>query len=184
MPTLRHASLHHKVNNPPSITRCRSIKETAALALFELCEIQRRQLSIATLRREIDDIVRCAPNVIKLSLPRAAHCSGRLPPSSAFASVAPPPSHRPWRLSPLVVQWIISMSVITALLLTSSNANGCSCVSLYYVLILLVVLLYRILRPMIFIPRFAEIWGPTFICGSARALYRALVRPEGRAFFS
>ena len=40
------------------------------------------------------------------------------------------------------------------------------------------------MRPMIFIPRFAEIWGPTFICGSARALYRALVRPEGRAFFS
>ena len=76
------------------------------------------------------------------------------------------------------------MSVIAALLLTSSNANGCSCVSLYYVLILLVVLLYRILRPMIFIPRFAEIWGPTSICGSARALYRALVRPEGRAFFS
>ena len=37
---------------------------------------------------------------------------------------------------------------------------------------------------MIFIPRFAEIWGPTFICGSARALYRALVSPEGRAFFS
>ena len=76
------------------------------------------------------------------------------------------------------------MSVIAALLLTSSNANGCSGVSLYYVLILLVVLLYRILRPMIFIPRFAEIWGPTSICGSARALYRALVRPEGRAFFS
>ena len=37
---------------------------------------------------------------------------------------------------------------------------------------------------MIFIPRFAEIWGPTSICGSARALYRALVRPEGRAFLS
>ena len=99
-------------------------------------------------------------------------------------SVASPPRGRPWRLSPLVVQWIISMSVIAALLLTSSNANGCYCVSLYYVLILLVVLLYRILRPMIFIPRFAEIWGPTSICGSARALYRALVRPEGRAFFS
>ena len=99
-------------------------------------------------------------------------------------SVASPPRGRPWRLSPLVVQWIISMSVIAALLLTSSNANGCYCVSLYYVLILLVVLLYRILRPMIFIPRFAEIWGPTSICGSARALYRALVRPEGRAFLS
>ena len=99
-------------------------------------------------------------------------------------SVASPPRGRPWRLSPLVVQWIISMSVIAVLLFTFSNANGCSCISLYYVLILLVVLLYRTLRPMIFIPRFAEIWGPTFICGSARALYRALVRPEGRAFFS
>ena len=90
MPTLRLASLHHKVNNPPSITRCRSIKETAALALFELCEIQRRQLSIATLRREIDEIVRCAPNVIKLSLPRAAHCSGGsttfAPPLAAVAA--------------------------------------------------------------------------------------------------
>ena len=37
---------------------------------------------------------------------------------------------------------------------------------------------------MIFIPRFAEIWGPTSMCGSARALYRALVRPEGRAIIS
>ena len=37
---------------------------------------------------------------------------------------------------------------------------------------------------MIFIPRFAEIWAHTSICGSARALYRALVRPEGCAFFS
>ena len=37
---------------------------------------------------------------------------------------------------------------------------------------------------MFFIPRFAEIWGPTFMSGSAGALYRALVRPEGRAFFS
>ena len=37
---------------------------------------------------------------------------------------------------------------------------------------------------MIFIPRFAEIWGPTSMSGSARALYRALVRPEGRASFS
>ena len=37
---------------------------------------------------------------------------------------------------------------------------------------------------MIFIPRFAEIWGRTSLCGSARALYRALVRPEGRAFIS
>ena len=37
---------------------------------------------------------------------------------------------------------------------------------------------------MVFIPRFAEIWGPTSMSGSARALYRALVRPEGRASFS
>ena len=51
-------------------------------------------------------------------------------------------------------------------------------------LILLVVMLYRILIPIIFIPRFAEIWGRTSLCGSARALYRALVRPEGSAFFS
>ncbi len=87
-------------------------------------------------------------------------------------------------MSPLVVKWIISMSVSAVQLLTSSNANGCSCISLYYVSILLGVLLYRILRPMIFIPRFAEIWGPTFMNGSARALYRALVRPEGRAFLS
>ena len=76
------------------------------------------------------------------------------------------------------------MSVIAVLLVISSNANYCSCISLYYVLILLIVLLYRILIPIIFITRFAEIWGPTSICGSARALYRALVRPEGRASFS
>ena len=99
-------------------------------------------------------------------------------------SVASPPRGRPWRLSPLVVQRIISMSVISVLPVTSSNANCCSCISLYYVLILLVVLLYRVLIPIIFIPRFAEIWGRTFLCGSARALYRALVRPEGRASFS
>ena len=37
---------------------------------------------------------------------------------------------------------------------------------------------------MVFIPRFAEIWGPTSLSGSARALYRALVRPEGRASLS
>ena len=170
MPTLRHASLHHKVNNPPSITRCRSIKETTALALFELCEIQRRQLSIATLRREIDDIVRCAPNVIKLSLPRAAHCSGRLPPSSASASVAPPPSHRPWRLSPLrsswpagpaisplVVQLIISMSVMMTLHEGLFIIKSWLSLSLYYVLVLHVILLYGI-RRLIFIPRFAEIF--------------------------
>ena len=98
--------------------------------------------------------------------------------------MASPPRGRPWRLSPLVVQWIISMSVIAALLITSSNVNSYSCISLYYVLILLVVLLYRILIPIIFIPRFAEIWGPTSLSDSARALYRALVRPEGRAFLS
>ena len=99
-------------------------------------------------------------------------------------SVASPPRGRPWRLSPLVVLRIISMSVIAVLLVTSSNVNCYSCISLYYVLILLIVLLYRILIPIIFIPRFAEIWGRTSLCGSARALYRALVRPEGRASFS
>ena len=99
-------------------------------------------------------------------------------------SVASPPRGRPWRLSPLVVLRIISMSVIAVLLVTSSNANCCSCISLYYVLILLVVLLYRILIPINFIPRFAEIWGRTSLCGSTRALYRALVRPEGSASFS
>ena len=99
-------------------------------------------------------------------------------------SVASPPRGRPWRLSPLVVLRIISMSVIAVLLVTSSNVNCYSCISLYYVLILLIVLLYRILIPIIFIPRFAEIWGPTSICGSARALYRALVRPEACASFS
>ena len=76
------------------------------------------------------------------------------------------------------------MSVIAVLLVISSNANYCSCISLYYVLILLIVLLYRILIPIIFIPRFAEIWGRTSMSGSARALYRALVRPVGRAFLS
>ena len=40
------------------------------------------------------------------------------------------------------------------------------------------------MRPIIFIPRFAEIWGSTSLSDTARALYRALVRPEGRAFFS
>ena len=37
---------------------------------------------------------------------------------------------------------------------------------------------------MFFIPRFAEIWGPMSMSGSAGALYRALVRPEGCASFS
>ena len=44
--------------------------------------------------------------------------------------------------------------------------------------------LYGILIPIIYIPRFAEIWGRTSMSGSARALYRALVRPEGSASFS
>ena len=48
---------------------------------------------------------------------------------------------------------------------------------------ILPLLLYVIWRPFI-IPRFAEIWGRTSLSGSARALYRALVRPEGSAFFS
>ena len=76
------------------------------------------------------------------------------------------------------------MSVIAVLLIPSSNTNGCSCFSLYYIPIPLVVPLYRILIPIIFIPRFAEIRGRTSLCGSARVLYRALVRPEGRSSFS
>ena len=66
----------------------------------------------------------------------------------------------------------------------SLNAKGCAGTLYYYVLLILYVLLYRILIPIIFIPRFAEIWGRTSLCGSARALYRALDRPEGRASLS
>ena len=66
----------------------------------------------------------------------------------------------------------------------SLNAEGSSCALFYYVILILYLLLYRILIPIIFIPRFAEIWGPTSLSDTARALYRALVRPEGRAFFS
>ena len=99
-------------------------------------------------------------------------------------SVATPPRGRPLRLSPLVVQWIISMSVMRIPSRSCQNANGCSCLSIYYVLVLLSLVLWRISRPMVFIPRFAEIWGPTSLSGSARALYRALVRPEGRASLS
>ena len=40
-------------------------------------ESHRRQPSIAALRREIDDIVRCAPNVLKLSLMPPLHIKAR-----------------------------------------------------------------------------------------------------------
>ena len=99
-------------------------------------------------------------------------------------SVASPPRGRPWRLSPLVVLRIISMSMVLFSNVSFFNSCGCACISLYNVLVILSLLLYRILIPVIFIPRFAEIWGRTFLCGSARALYRALVRPKGRASFS
>ena len=98
-------------------------------------------------------------------------------------SVASPPRCRPSRLSPLMVLWIISMIVIVILFVSSLYANSCSCTILYYVLGLLVILLYRILILLI-IPRFAEIWGRTFLCVCAGALYRALDRPEGRASLS
>ena len=52
-------------------------------------------------------------------------------------SVASPPRCRPLRLSPLVVQVIISMSVSVILHLTSRSANRCPCLSLYDVLVLL-----------------------------------------------
>ena len=71
-------------------------------------------------------------------------------------SVASPPRGRPWRLTPLVVQWIISMSVLMILQMLVFLPNTCSCLSPYYVLVLLVVLLYVIWR-LFFIPRFAEI---------------------------
>ena len=65
-----------------------------------------------------------------------------------------------------------------------SGATGCLCSPYSYVELILSLVLYGILIPCIFIPRFAEIWGRAFLCVCARALYRALVRPEGRAFIS
>ena len=72
-------------------------------------------------------------------------------------SVASPPRGRPWRLSPLVVPGIISMSVMMILQMLVFLPNTCACLSPYYVLVLLVVLLYVIWR-LFFIPRFAEIF--------------------------
>ena len=76
-------------------------------------------------------------------------------------SVASPPRGRPWRLSPLVVRRIISMIVMMILRVLFLNANDSSCTLSYYVLVLLSVSLYRILKLLI-IPCFAEIWDPTF----------------------
>ena len=103
--------------------------------------------------------------------------------------VAQPPRICPWRLSPLrsswparpgisppVVQWTISMIVMKILWVSSLHDNTISCTPPYCVLLLVSLLLYVIWRLM-FIPRFAEIWGPTSMCGSAWALYRALDRP-------
>ena len=42
----------------------------------------------------------------------------------------------------------------------------------------------RNLETFYYSPLRGNILGRTFLCGSARALYRALVRPEGSAFFS
>ena len=69
-------------------------------------------------------------NVAGFFLPGA--CGSLRPPS-----VASPPRCRPLRLSPLVVQVIISMSVSVILHLTSRSANRCPCLSLYDVLVLL-----------------------------------------------
>ena len=65
-----------------------------------------------------------------------------------------------------------------------SFPNSCLALSLYYVLVIVMLVLYRILRLIIFIPRFAEIWGRASMCVCAWALYPAVDRPEGRAFFS
>ena len=56
-------------------------------------------------------------------------------------SVALPPRGRPWRLSPLVVQWIISMAVMLLMRLSCHNASVCLCQFLYYVLVRVVLLL-------------------------------------------
>ena len=97
------AALHHNVNPLPVIMRFACLRNSGTCPLAKT-SLSRRQPSIATLRREIDAIVRCAPNVIKLSLPHAAHCSGRLSPSSASAAVASPPPRSPHAASPLAVQ--------------------------------------------------------------------------------
>ena len=56
-------------------------------------------------------------------------------------SVASPPRGRPWRLSPLVVQWIISMMLMLLMRLSCHNASVCLCHFLYYVMVRVVLLL-------------------------------------------
>ena len=91
-------------------------------------------------------------------------------------SVASPPRGRPWRLSPLVVQRIISISVLWNLCVTSLHANSFPCTLPYYILVLVFLSLYGISR--LFIqPRFAEIWGRTSLCIGAGALYPAVDLP-------
>ena len=72
-------------------------------------------------------------------------------------SVASPPRGRPWRLSPLVVQWIISMVLVLLLLMWACYSNACVFSLYYYMLLIPFVLLYVIWRLFI-IPRFAEIF--------------------------
>ena len=97
------AALQHNGNPlPVAVVRFACLRNCGTCPLAK-ASLSRRQPSIATLRREIDVIVRCAPNVIKLSLPHAAHCSGRLSPSSASAAVAAPPARPPHAASPLAV---------------------------------------------------------------------------------
>ena len=91
-------------------------------------------------------------------------------------SVASPPRCRPWRLSPLVVQMIISMIVLVILCVLSLNADDCFCTIYYYVLLILSFLLYRILIPFIFITAFGENMGRAFIRHTAAAKAQVLLR--------
>ena len=97
------AALQHNGNPLPVVVRFACLRNSGTCPLAKT-SLSRRQPSIATLRREIDVIVRSAPNGIKLSLHHAAHCSGRLSPSSASAAVASPPARPPHAASPLAVQ--------------------------------------------------------------------------------
>ena len=91
------AALQHNGNPLLVIVRFACLRNSGTCPLAKT-SLSRRQPSIATLRREIDVIVRCAPNVIKLSLLHAAHSSGRLSPSSASAAVVSPPARPPTQL--------------------------------------------------------------------------------------
>ena len=75
------------------------------------------------------------------------------------------------------------MIVSVILWVSSLNAKECYCSLYYYVLLIQSLLLYRILIPICF-PASRNILGRASLCVGARALYRALVRPEGRAFLS